>query len=75
MMELQRLDNLYATDVNHKSADSNPFEEFSELFRKSVNQFEINSDYRFFHDRCDSIRSKKLKTAEETVKIQSLLIE
>ena len=61
MMELQRLDNLYATDS--QKGNENPFEEFSELFRKSVNQFEINSDYRFFHDRCESIRSKKLKTS------------
>lgn len=61
---MQRLDNLYAGDASNRNEEENPFEEFSDLFRKSVNQFEINSDYRFFHDRCDKIRTKKLDTSQ-----------
>lgn len=39
MVELGRLENLYSTELGQKQGEGNPFEEFSELFRKSVNQF------------------------------------
>lgn len=36
---------------------------------------ELHSDYKFFYDRCEGMRGKKLKTTEEVFRIQSLLVE
>jgi hypothetical protein len=74
MNELQRLDNLYSSEMGVNQKEDNLFEDFSELFRKSFNPSEINSDYKFFYDRCENIRSKKLKTADEMYKLQTTLI-
>lgn len=48
-------------------------EDYSELFKKSFIQ-ELNCDSKFFYDRCESMRGKKLKTTEEVLRIQGLLL-
>jgi hypothetical protein len=35
---------------------------------------EVSSDCKFFYDRCESMRGKKLKATEEVLRIQGLLI-
>jgi hypothetical protein len=37
------------------------FDDFADLFKKSVNPNEVNSDYKFFYDRLENVRNKKLK--------------
>jgi hypothetical protein len=54
--------------------EDNVADDYSELFRKSFVQ-EASSDSKFFYDRCESMRSKKLKTTEEVLLIQRLLVD
>lgn len=60
---LQRLNRLY-------EEPDDVFADFSDLFHKSVHPNQINSDYRFFYDRCDNIRAKKGKCVEEIISLQ-----
>ena len=49
-------------------------DDYSELFKKSFVQ-EVSSDAKFFYDRCENMRGKKLKVTEEILRIQGLLID
>lgn len=69
MMELKRLDNLYSCENGINNLEDNLYQDFSELFRKSFNPAEMSSDYKFFYDRCENMRRKKVKTAEETCQL------
>jgi hypothetical protein len=71
--ELEKLNNLYASELNNPQLEDNLVEDYSELFKKSFIQ-ELNSDSKFFYDRCESMRGKKLKTTEEVLRIQGLLL-
>lgn len=75
MIELERLDNLYATQNALNCHQDNLFEDFSELFKKSFNPTEISSDYNFFYDRCENVTMKKIRMAQEVCQLQSLAID
>lgn len=72
--ELQRMNTLYASEHNNQQqVEDNLAEDYSELFKKSF-VTEVSSDCKFFYDRCESMRAKKLKATEEVLRIQGLLI-
>lgn len=69
-----RLDNILNSQNGKDDLQDDVFSDFSDLFRKSISTNEISSDYKFFYDRCENIRLKKLKTLDETINLQTTLI-
>jgi len=47
MIELQRLDNLFASETGQNGVDDSMQEDYSELFKKN-----FSADDKFFFDRC-----------------------
>ena len=72
--ELERLANLYNQEEGQAGND-NILEEYSELFKKSFSPNDLNSDYKFFHDRCQNVVKKKIQASQEIYTLQMMLVE